>query len=354
MVMTLRIELQESFMKKALTATPLMINLATLTKGKYVTLREISKGILTYMSGLYKLTRKTTGGTNSARYCYSVWLRHLVMSHQHGFDTQPRVIAELGPGDSLGIGLAALLSGADKYYALDIVEYANTKANMDIFDELVMLFTNKERIPDQQEFPAVKPYLQSYEFPGHILTDNRLQQALKPSRVQSIKDALVNPNGSNKNNIEIHYFAPWYDADVIKQESVNMIFSQAVLEHVDDLPLTYEALYRWLKVGGFMSHQIDFGCHGRASRWNGHWAYSDLTWKLIRGKRPYLINRQPYSVHRRLLEECGFEVVCEAKVTDTSGIGRKQLSRRYHNMPGDDLVTRNVHILAKKACDKKR
>lgn len=32
-----------------------------------------------------------------------------------------------------------------------------------------------------------------------------------------------------------------------------MIFSQAVLEHVDDLEHTYKTLYRWLKKGGIMS-----------------------------------------------------------------------------------------------------
>jgi hypothetical protein len=60
-----------------------------------------------------------------------------------------------------------------------------------------------------------------------------------------------------------------------------MVFSQAVFEHVVDLRGTYEALRRWLKPGGVMSHQIDFKAHGTAKRWDGHWAYSDFIWKLL-------------------------------------------------------------------------
>jgi hypothetical protein len=71
-----------------------------------------------------------TGGTNSGRYCYSVWLRHLAHAANNGLQTCPRVVAELGPGDSLGTGIAALLSGAEQYVALDVVPHANVERNL--------------------------------------------------------------------------------------------------------------------------------------------------------------------------------------------------------------------------------
>lgn len=289
-----------------------------------------------------------TGGTSSARYCYSIWLRHLVMAQQAGLCTWPRVIAEFGPGDSLGIGLAGLLSGAEKYYALDVVEYADNSVNLDILEELVTMFAQKEPIPDQKEFPFARPMLPSYEFPHQILTDDRLRQSLNTDRIQSIKESLTSPSNANKSAIEIRYIVPWYDGNVIEQESIDMIFSQAVLEHVDNLDQTYTTLYRWLKTEGFMSHQIDFGCHHLAKKWNGHWAYSDLTWKLVMGKRPYLLNREPYSTHKRLLASSGFKIVCEAKTSDNSGLAKEQLSSRFRQMSEEDLTTRTVHILARK------
>lgn len=310
--------------------------------------KHIIKGIATYLPGLGRFACRRTGGTDSARYCYSVWLRHLVMVHRAGLETRPKVVAELGPGDSIGTGLAALLSGAEKYYALDVVKYADTQANLDIFDELVSLFAERQPIPDTDEFPAITPHLPSCEFPRDILTDARLGDLLAPSRVRAIRDAVTNHENAGAGGVEIRYFAPWNDSSVIRSESVDMIFSQAVLEHVEDLAGTYKALYRWLKSGGFMSHQIDLASHGLSGKWNGHWAYSHLVWKLIRGSRPWLINREPYSTHRSLIEKNGFEIVHEIKAAEASEIARSRLARRFRNMSDDDFKTRTAYILARK------
>lgn len=310
-------------------------------------LKHIIRGVLSYVPALDKVMPGRTGGTNSARYCYSVWMRHLVLSQKAGLWTWPKVVAELGPGDSLGIGLAALLSGAQKYYAFDVVEYANYVLNKSIFDELVELFTNREPIPGPQEFPLLAPLLQSYQFPHHILTDKTLQQSLAVERIQAIRESLTS-HRHNGSDIEIRYIVPWYDGCIVELESVDMIFSQAVLEHVEDLANTYRTFYRWLKEDGFMSHQIDFGCHHLAKQWNGHLAYSDLSWKLIKGKRPYLLNREPYSTHKHLLESLGFEIIDEEKTFDGSGLPREKLNPRFRLLSEEDMITKSVHILVRK------
>ena len=97
-----------------------------------------------------------------------------------------------------------------------------------------------------------------------------------------------------------------------------------------------------------MSHQIDFGCHDTAGYWNGHWAYSDFLWKWIRGKRPYFLNRKPYSTHVRLLSDPGFKVVYDLKAIDGSGIQREQLSQDFRDMTNDDLATRDALLQAVK------
>jgi SAM-dependent methyltransferase len=309
-------------------------------------IRTLLGGIASYIPGLYKLFSRGTGGTISARYCYSVWLRHLVMAYKNGLSTKPDTIAELGPGDSLGIGLAALISGANKYYAFDVVEYASSKRNIEIFDELVDLFKKREKIPDETEFPRVKPLLESYKFPSNILTNERLSKTLKKDRIESIRNVLLTLNSRDSSNIQISYFVPWHDSKIIKEESIDMIYSQAVLEHVDNLAYTYEALYRWLKPSGFISNDIDFTCHGMAKEWNGHWAYSDIIWKLMKGKKPYLINRQSHSLHIDLLRKSGFKIIYDSRTQDTSGIERKHLALKFKNISDDDLVTSSAFIIA--------
>ena len=88
-----------------------------------------------------------------------------------------------------------------------------------------------------------------------------------------------------------------------------MLISQAVLEHVDELAGSYRAMRLWIKPDGLLSHTIDFRCHSTARVWSGHWRYSDAVWRLIRGRRSYLLNREPYSTHLRLLAENGFATV---------------------------------------------
>lgn len=90
----------------------------------------------------------------SGRYCYSVWLRHLIKARQNGLvDRSPHTVVELGPGSSLGAGLAALLSGTARLCSLDAVQVAKPSVVLQVFEELTGLFRDGERIPDDNEFP---------------------------------------------------------------------------------------------------------------------------------------------------------------------------------------------------------
>src|SRR5580704_9110290 len=298
-------------------------------------------GIATFVPGVNRLRAKGTGGTDSARYCYSVFLRHLRMAQKNGLDTYPKTVAELGPGDSIGIGLAALISGCDQYCAFDVVEHANIDRNIAIFEELVTLFRNKTPIPGDEEWPDVDPRLEDYRFPSEILDDRRLKTALETSRIEKIRHSIRN---LRQNNSIILYKAPWHEVDVVKKESVDMIYSQAVLEHVDDLRKAYAAMHSWLKPSGYVSHAIDFKCHGTAAEWNGHWRYSDFLWTLVRGKRPYLLNREAHSTHIKLMTDAGFKVIWDDKTTSESKYGINQLAPKFRCISKQDLVTSKAFI----------
>ena len=82
---------------------------------------------------------------------------------------------------------------------------------------------------------------------------------------------------------------------------MDWIYSHSVMEHVDDVEGAYAAMHRWLRPGGFVSHQIDLRSHELFPEWNGHWGVPRWKWRVIRGRRVYLINRLPASAHARAI-----------------------------------------------------
>lgn len=303
----------------------------------------VIKGALTYVLPRSAYSRKS-GGSGSARYCYSVFMRHLVRLNQAMKFTVPETVAELGPGDSLGIGLCALLSGAEKYVGLDVVKFTDLSGNLSILDELVELFQAQAPIPDDQEFPRVRPKLDDYAFPSTILDKTVLKRSLSQERIANLREQLSNSGGDR-----IAYVAPWSAGEMIEESSIDWIFSQAVLEHVDDLEGAYQAFSAWLKPNGVMSHQIDFKCHNMAATWNGHWAAPDWLWRLTRGRRPYLLNRQPLSVHQAMAKKSYLTEIDIKRVEQGDGLTRNQLPCWYRELPDEDLVTSGAFIVSQKS-----
>ena len=180
-----------------------------------------------------------------------------------------------------------------------------------------------------------------YAFPSDILDDERLQTVLETSRLETIRNSIMT---SAQDDSFIQYKVPWNDSNVLEKESVDMIYSQAVLEHVDDLPFTYQSMKLWLKPTGYISHEIDFKCHGTSYEWNGHWTYSDFMWKLLRGNRTYLLNREPHSTHIKMMKSEGFDIVCDKPSKATSDITKDDLAPRFQSISDQDLLISDSFI----------
>lgn len=313
-----------------------------------VVIKSIVKGLLTYIPGWHQIRRKEGGGANSARYCYSVWLRHRILAARAGFTSHPDVVAELGPGDTIGTGLAALLSGCRAYLAFDIVPFTVLERNLGVLDELVDLFQNRSPIPGAAEFPNLYPGLDDYAFPMDLYSDGHLEEALTKIRVRAIRQALLDSKAKSDSTVNIRYVAPWNSEETTEAGCVDMIFSQAVMEHVDDLRASYEAMYRWLRPGGVMCHEIDFKCHGTARNWNGHWTYSDPIWKIIRGQRPYFLNRKTCGHHLDLIQNAGFETVYVQRRKSDQNMRQEDLCNSLENTSNLDLVTSSAYVISRK------
>ncbi len=279
--------------------------------------------------------------TERASYFYSVWLRHLSLAslRVEGFE-HPKVVAELGPGSAIGAGLAALISGAETYHAFDVVRYADPARNLAIFEELVDLFRARTPIPGPGEFPDVRPPLSDYSFPHQVLSEEHLTRALAPERIDAIRAALL----GQASTFQIRYVVPWQGADELEAETVDFVYSQAVLEHVDDVPGAYSALYAWLRPGGIGSHQIDLQSHELTRDWNGHYGLPRLAWRVMRGRRPWLLNRIPPSGHLDALRAAGFEIVASDRTLGPPGLPRWRLAPSFRDLSDEDLETDGLFV----------
>ena len=306
------------------------------------------KGLATFIPGAKRSPGKgSMGGNVSARYCYSVWLRHLVTINSKIPLGIPHTIAEIGPGESLGTGIAALISGADHYYAFDSVRLADPGADQKMLEDLIQLFQKEEDIPGPDEFPLVKPFLSSYEFPKSLLTSRHLKEKMRKERLVNLRQALTKPE-DKMNPIRISYQAPDYDLRDAADNQFDLIFSQTALEYIPDIEKFYKRCYQLLKSKGVMSHQIDLTSMGLSQFWDGHWTYSDFEWKLIRGRRRCIVNREPYSKHRDSLLGANFNITLEMKRTSSPNFNREHLAKPFRKLSDDDLTTTGAYILAVK------
>ncbi len=308
-----------------------------------LTLRSIVKGLVTRVPFGDRLANGAAGASVGATYYYGVWLRHLVAISRQLPGVRLDVVGELGPGDGLGLGLCALLSGSQRYIGLDRMAFALKADNLGLLSELQAMFAARAPIPNERDLPGVYPLLNDYAFPHHLLDDARLAASLAPARVEAIAQVLRNPPVSAPGAM-LGYAAPWDAQTNIEAGTVDLLLSQAVMEHVDDVEATYAAMRRWLKPDGVMSHRIDYSCHGITRDWYGHWLVSDAMWRVARGKRAYFINRLPHSGHLSALARTGFDLLSTDATRGASCASAQDMRVGFDT---EDLCIRGAHLIAR-------
>lgn len=314
-----------------------------------MTLRLMLGGLKSYFPALHA-AHGGTAGRSAGAYCYSVWMRHLSIIARAVPSFRPKTVVEIGPGDSLGVGIAALLCGAEQYVGLDVADHIDPRHDSRVLDEIVELLEHRSPIPDGRVFPQLLPALQSYDFPARLFTDDGPRQLqLDHRRVASIRAALLERRQVLYDDVPIGYAAPW-GPRTLDRQSVDLVLSQAALQQMaheperSELAGTFAAMSRWVKKGGVIAHQIDFGLLGNGA-WNQHWQFADAAWRVMRGNRPGFANRVPLSVYLALCEEYDFDVVSVKRVT-AEGLPRERVAPRFRDLPEDDFITSSAHIVA--------
>lgn len=294
------------------------------------------------------------GAGATADYPYGVWLKHLTLLAAHGLKRVPGAVVEFGPGSSLGVGIAALLSGAERYHALDVGNYLARGRHPTLLAELTARLADRAPRP-RPGWPDIDRYLGPGLFPVDLLTPTLLEGSLEPARVARIAaavDGIDAADGRAAGEPDwqplIEPIWPWQGERLERLAPVDLILSHSVLEYVPDVADLFEACWSLLAPGGWMSHQVDLTSLELTRRWNGHWAYPDWAWRRVVGARRFPPRRRFASAYVDRIRERGFELVATLYQERNGGIGRDQLAAGLGHASDRDLRCSGLFVIARK------
>ncbi len=136
----------------------------------------------------------------------------------------------------------------------------------------------------------------------------------------------------------------------IPQNSVNFVFSNAVLEHVrlHEFEDTIRALFKLQTPGGVASHTIDLKDHLAHSL--NSLRFSQRLWESdLFSRSGFYTNRLRARQIVEIFEIAGYEVLEQRpKKWDGMPLPTKKLHKDYADLPQDDLLTKGLDITMRK------
>jgi SAM-dependent methyltransferase len=208
-----------------------------------------------------------------------------------------RTVLELGPGADLGTGIILLIKGAKRYLSVDANDLAGSATEE--FYKKFMDLAKKDYV--------APPDMDSYVI-GNISGNNRLRY-------------IVNKD---------------FDMSVLDGEEVDLVISQAAVEHFDDFNKTVSQLSSAVKSGAVFIAEVDLMTH---SRWLRDadplniYRYNDIIYGMFRVPgSPSRLRPQEY---RAIMEKHGWsrvEIYPLATLNERSlQLARRGLNKRFRD-----------------------
>lgn len=258
---------------------------------------------------LHRLGIFRHGGMDTVDYSQAIFNRHF--QHFKPID-EGFTVLELGPGNGITNGLYAHALGAAKTFLVDHGDHATR--DMSFYHRIV------ESLPIRKTRSTMLRHVQSFE------------ELLDAAQIICLAEGLKSLRS-------------------IESESVDFVFSNAVLEHVwlDEFQATMEELYRILKPGGLCSHEVDIKDHLGASLNNLR--FSKKIWESRTFRESgFYTNRIRYEEMLQRFREAGFKVrVIQTWKWDKLPLKRSCLSRSFNHLSDEDLCVYCFDVLLTKA-----
>lgn len=249
------------------------------------------------------------GSMDLSDYAISVFEKHLKKTNLSG-KLSGKTILELGPGDSIATAIIAFTYGGHAIL-VDAGSFSRTD---------------------------IKPYLN--------LIKALKNKGLTPPDISSCQ---------NINEILSHCHARYMtfglkSLKMIDDNSVEIIFSEAVLEHIykQEFLDTMKECYRILKPDGICSHTVDLRDHLGGALNNLR--FSERLWESeVFSKSGFYTNRIRYSQMKFLFKQAGFqeEDSCISK-WETLPTQKNHMSKEFRSIPNNELLVSKFEILLRK------
>jgi SAM-dependent methyltransferase len=218
---------------------------------------------------------------------------------------------ELGPGDGLLSAFLAPAVGSSGLTLVDAGDFAHKDWNL-----------YKNQI---SQFLIANPLLDVADF----------------TIEKEIKDILKSVGSS-------YYTEGLTSLKSLNSNSFDLIYSQAVLEHVRkrEFKDTISECYRLLKNGGIMSHVVDYKDHLGGELNNMRFSSAFWEKESFAKNSGFYTNRIRLSQMVSICEDVGFTVdVKNKRYWNVLPIKRNRLAIEFENLSDDDLLVSGAHLI---------
>lgn len=245
------------------------------------------------------------GQMDSTDYALSCFDTHWSATQQ--MPRPPQTILELGPGDSLASSLIGCARGVRESFMIDSGPYATRR---------------------------VEPYVQLRQRLSQLYPEAKLPEF-------SSVDGMLQATGGR------YLTAGTESMRTVRDASVDLVFSQAVLEHVplEELEEQFRQTRRVLHPEGVASHQVDLRDH--LGNGLNNLRFSHSFWEKPRIHRSgFYTNRVRLPTYLEMFRRCRLKVrSLEVSRWPQLPIERRQLDRSFRDLSDEDLSVSSFRVV---------
>ncbi|MEQ1600145.1 MAG: methyltransferase domain-containing protein [Methylophilaceae bacterium] len=214
-------------------------------------------------------------------------------------------ILEYGPGDLPGVALLMIAHGAESVVCVDRFPLVQlSEKNLAVIQELLASLGKEAQQRAQ----------------NCMLEVNSPAAGFNPEFIRY----HIDPNGLSG-----------------LRDQIDLVLSRAVLEHVNDLPATFNDMYVAMKRDAIAIHQVDLKSHGlHLSNPLDFLYWSESLWQLMYSHKG-VPNRLRVNAYRAILAQTGFDIVTlePTLLADTSDVSlvRPKIAESFRHISDQDL-----------------